>query len=118
MTQQDRDQLVYAALLHRLADRLHVSAAHEAEGIADVAALLRDDDLESVIRDLGDALVSSAAHAIAAWQSFAAPTGPTDPTGVATALEHMAEARKRIAVAEAIALVATVRHDLGGPEPR
>ena len=103
MTQQDRDQLVYAALLHR---------------IADVAALLRDDDLESVIRDLGDALVSSAAHAIAAWQSFAAPTGPIVPTGVATALEHMAEARKRIAVAEAIALVATVRHDLGGPEPR
>lgn len=115
MTQQDRDQLVYAALLHRLADRLHVSAAHEAEGMADVAALLRDDDLESVIRDLGDALVSSAAHAIAAWQSFAAPTGPT---GVATALEHMAEARKRIAVAEAIAIVATARHDLGGPESR
>ncbi|WP_226360983.1 hypothetical protein [Pseudonocardia sp. ICBG1142] len=111
MAPQDRGQLVHAALLRRLADHTHAIASHEAEGVAEVAAVLCTDALESVARDLPDALVSSAAHVIAALQSFG-PAGSPDPGSAAASLVHLAEVRKRIATAEAIALVITTKPDL------
>ncbi|OLL74343.1 hypothetical protein Ae168Ps1_2731 [Pseudonocardia sp. Ae168_Ps1] len=112
---EDRDQLVHAALLARFANRQHDSSAHEAEGVVEVAGLLRDDAAESVAHELPEALIASAAHVIAAQQAYSSGGGSIEsPEAVHAALEHMAEARKHIAKAEAIAQVIAVRHDLRG----
>lgn len=106
----DQDQQIHAALLARLAIQQGEGAAHEAEAMADVAALFRDDDADSVPRELTEALVSTAAQAIAALQAYG-PVESADSAAITASLAYMAEARKRLAVAELVAVVAGARID-------
>lgn len=114
---QPQAAAVYAELLARTTEQRRAAAEREAEGVAEALARLRADVMEPVSPALRDALISSAAQVIGALQDYGSPDlagGRIDPAAVVAALDHICEARKRLAEAEVIALVVATHHGLGG----